>query len=743
MLGIAASVSLVVYHQWQPGSAQTQASETRPGLAIGESGDERAAESLTSGLDFHKSDQEGLVFRIRAREHVDFADGWNEWSFPVVLLAGRDEGNDVTLTGERMRTSGAMENPDDVRLLGDVVATLPRQGTFTSNRIDFDAITGLVSTCRRGTLVYAGLDVRSACLEFQTAGDVTRGDGVVPETLRMWDDLSIRSAEQESGLPAGLGGSAQEMQFRPGGDRVKLLGEPKLEFSGTWIRGDFMELDMNLESHELRTIETSGNARLRYYPTTSEPMPGGTEPDPTDLAAPSVPSSDAADELADDGATPLILRADRLHIALGGDARIGEVIAVSESGEAARLALGEHGRLTADEILLQPGDEAQEITASGSVTWHGDPTAGSLGDLSAASLSIRVLDGSLERLEANGQVVAELPSGDTSAEFRGRQLVLEWSEEGLSSGEWPEGVRINTDGRRTVASSATYEPEIGVWLLAGAPPPSVSDEAMHMSAASMEVGGESGLQASDGVEVRLGGALLAAAGPLFGTATLIDVKAGEATISPLGVLTLESRVEIAWEEQSLVAGKLRLETDPGRLHASGKVEMVAVSKAQPEERAAQEVRGDITPEGSEESTVSSRFITVSAQDMLVEEQSADIRLAGVAKLRHGARSIGASILVVQLDGAGAWSTIQARDEVQFRDAEASATGEAMTYDLETGELLLEGSELQPATFLYNGIQYNSGEALRVRFEDGEVQIETTQDGRTQTRVVPRQQLDYK
>jgi lipopolysaccharide assembly outer membrane protein LptD (OstA) len=48
-----------------------------------------------------------------------------------------------------------------------------------------------------------------------------------------------------------------------------------------------------------------------------------------------------------------------------------------------------------------------------------------------------------------------------------------------------------------------------------------------------------------------------------------------------GTITMSGRVQIVWESQSLVADRLRLETDPGRLHASGDIELIAAAAAQP------------------------------------------------------------------------------------------------------------------------------------------------------------------
>ena len=249
--------------------------------------------------------------------------------------------------------------------------------------------------------------------------------------------------------------------------------------------------------------------------------------------------------------------------------------------------------------------------------------------------------------------------------FRGRRLELEWDAGKLVAGEWPQGVRFEAEGRRVASAEAQLEPDTGEWRLSGQPVPSVADDALSLAAQSIRIGAEGGVRASKAVTLQLGGDMLAAAGPLFGTATRVDVRAAEATIGTQGVLTLEERVEIVWQEQSLVAGELRMERTPGRLHASDDVELVAVAKSSPPASQGPESPPESPSEGNDVVATadeqSGRFITVSAEDLLVEEESAEIRLAGDALLRHGPRRIRADKLMVQLDDSGQWSVIEAED----------------------------------------------------------------------------------
>jgi hypothetical protein len=59
--------------------------------------------------------------------------------------------------------------------------------------------------------------------------------------------------------------------------------------------------------------------------------------------------------------------------------------------------------------------------------------------------------------------------------------------------------------------------------------------------------------------------------------------------------------------------------------------------------------------------------------------------------------------------------------------------------MDSGELILLGTPAAPARFAYEGIEYKSRDALRVVYETEEVVIESTEDGRTQTIPVAREE----
>ena len=238
---------------------------------------------------------------------------------------------------------------------------------------------------------------------------------------------------------------------------------------------------------------------------------------------------------------------------------------------------------------------------------------------------------------------------------------------------------------------------------------------MTLGADTMQVDDDGALRATGEVAGSLGGSNLAAAAILFGGVEQVQVRAGDARVAPTGSLELGSRVEIVWQEQSLVAGTLRLETDPGRLRAQRDVELVAA-------------------EGGD----AAEFVTVTAQNLLIEEETSEIRLAGEAVLRRADRQIQADKLTVLIGDDGVWKSVFAEDSVSYRDLQGQASGETLLYDLETSEILLTGSKDTPAVFRLDDLEYASSEALRIVFQDEQVVIEATEAGRTRTSVVPRE-----
>ena len=333
LLVAAGAVALAVVWQWRPERQREGGAADVPALSLPEVSAERPAESVTRALDVLVSNNGRPLYRVHAAQHVDFVDGWNEWSGPPLGLVvyGREGEQDVVVSSERMRTTGAVDHPDEVRMIGSVVAELPGGGRFTAQRVDFDAVDGLVHTCRRSELVYAGIQVRSDCLEFRTAGSVSRGDALVAETLRMYGDLRLASAEDKAaGLPEGLAGAGEELLFRPGGEAVTLRGSPRLAFARAQVRADELVLDVDLQADHLRAVTGSGQARLRLEST-----------------AGAAGASESAEPAA-----AVQLRGDRLAISFGEDAALETVAAESIGTEGARLVLEGRGVLVAEAVVL-------------------------------------------------------------------------------------------------------------------------------------------------------------------------------------------------------------------------------------------------------------------------------------------------------------------------------------------------------------------------------------------------------
>lgn len=688
MVVLGATVGLLIYAQWRPETAPGGPADHRPRPQMPEG--ERDVEAVASTLRWSFSDGQREYWTIRAERQIDYADGWNIWEGPEVLIPGmhadRDD-DDVRVVGDTMRTTGGDTGHfTEVRLIGNVVAQLPGGGVFETRRIDYDAVTGVASNCNPNELEYAGLLVNSDCLHFQTAGDTREGD-LQAEELRMWGDLTIAAApEAGDGLPGDLEGGAEEMRFRPGGNVVTLEGSPQLAFAGASIQGTVLTLDVGPEARELRQVRAEGGARVRLGDAG-----GGRRSGERVLTGAGI-----VIDLADGSAL------DRLLATAG------------EAGDA-RLRLPGQGALSARRIELLPGEGEQEVVAAGNVEWTGD--TGGLRRLRTAALHLRVSERGIEEIEADGDVTAALDAeAGESRGFSGPRLTMVWDGgETPAQAEWPEGVEV-TLGERVVRAGTASLKE-GTWVLAGEPRPRVEDGETDLAADQVRVAADGGMAASGNVEGRLGGSRLAAGGALFGEVASVQFESMTATITSGGQTLLQGSVEVVWESQSLLAGALMLDAAAGQLRASGGADLSAVSDPAAE---------------------SPRFVTVTARDLLVEEDAAEIHVAGSARMRLGDRQISADRMEVSVGEGGTWDRVVADGEVVLTQPDAEAEGERLEYDVGTGDMLLLGSEERPATFVYDELEYRSPEALRVRWEGEDVIIESTQAGRTTTRVVKRE-----
>lgn len=707
MIAVFAAVAGLVYWQWRPAEVETPEAEAAEAAEVDAmaADTERGVESVTSALNVVQSSNGRPVLAIRAGSHVDFVDGWNEWDGVELVIYGArpdDEDDDVMVIGERMRTAGEIGRFNEVRLIGAVSATLPGGGHFETRRLDYDAVTGLVSNCNRNALVYAGMDVRSDCLEFRTGGDLSAGETLSAKELRMWGNLVVRGEEAAgSSMPPGLRGGGEELRFVPGDQAVTITGTAMLEFDQALVRARQLQLDVGREARELRGVDAQGEARLRYRPEGAAASAAG----------------EADDEDTSGAGGAISVRGDRVRLQLGDDSVLEGIEGSGSGSERVQLGLPGIGTLEAMSIELQPATAArrQLVQARGNVGWGAarDVDTG-MRWLRAEQLQIESDAKRPRQLSAQGQVESELVTGNTgqARRFGGEALEITWGADGaLASGTWPEGVRFSTDGRELTAATATYATD-GSWTLAGKPRPAIRSAELSIVADTVKLAGDGALTATGEVTGRLGGDVLSAAGALFGAVESVEYRSGTARLDDTG-LDLGGRVEIVWGERSLVAGTMKIETDPGRLRAGSEIELVA------------KVEED------------DAFITVTAQNLLVEEESAEIRVAGQARLRQGERNIQSERMTVEIDPEGGWHSVLAEQAVRYRDPQGEASGAALTYDLATREMLLTGSSTERAIFRLDDIEYSSAEALRVRFDGENVVIESTEAGRTRTSVVPR------
>jgi lipopolysaccharide export system protein LptA len=503
----------------------------------------------------------------------------------------------------------------------------------------------------------------------------------------MWGDLSIAAAESAVGLPERLQGTAEEMRFEPGGSLVTLDGDPALSFAGGRVRASQLLLDVGAGARQLREIRAIGSATLALG----------------DPAAGAVPREARARTLA----------GDELTVRFEEGAAIDAVAAHGTPAGPARLTLPNQGELQARRIELGPTGQEQTVTATGEVRWVAARGAMGPRELAAGRLDLVVGAEGLQSIDASADVRARLADADgASRRLAGPRLSMRLVDGVLGEASMPGGVEMSLDGRSVTAATATLKD--GSWVMTGTPRPRLSDPEVALEADQLTVRPDGEFEATGGVTGTLGGSRLAAGAALFGSATSVQLHAGSATVGPRGQTVLREAVQITWQSQSLIAAELRLEADPGRLRGSGGVELVALAGG---EGAA----GD--------------FVTVSGRDLLVEQESSAIHVAGEAALNQGNRRISAERMEVAVDEGGAWSLVLAQGTVQFRQPGTEATGDRLEYDLSSGELLLLGTTDRPATFVYDELEYRSAEALRVRWEGEDVIIEATESGRTITKVV--------
>jgi lipopolysaccharide export system protein LptA len=717
----ALGIGLTIYWNWQPSSVANPRREEpveapRPTGGGADEDEDRDIASFTDEIRIRNTKNGRDIFTIWASEQIDFADGWNTWADVRVVIHDDNGAKEIEIRSDRARTTGSDAGAqfNQVVFIGDVVATLPAGGEFTTRRIDYDAVTGEVSNCNRNTLEYAGLEIRADCMQFQTAGEVASATAVAEE-LRMWGDLKIRKGQDAPEASAGLEGSAEEMRFRPGQEFVYLIGKPSVKIEGATIRGDDLVLDVGPDADELRAIEADGAARVRIVDV-------GTE------------ESDAESSV---GAQTLT--GDRVSIEVGESGRVGQLLAETAGGGIAELVLGGFGRLEAEELEMRPGDDGLEARAQRAVTWTPRGADGPLQGLSSGDLSLEVAGGEVRSLDAARGVRAILRGeGGAGRSFRGPRLVLGWAAGELASGSWPEGLTLDLDGRTLEAGVATFIPATRAWVLAGSRRPKIKAPEFDFAAASMTLAPDGTLVASGGVTGNIGGDYLMAAAALFGDVTAVALRAGTATVQPDGALRLFQKVEVVWESQSLVANDLLLENSPGRLRARGAVELVAIAALNDDVSADEAgVAQAIDAVRSDRAD----YVTLSAENLLVEEATSEVRVAGDASLRQDTRRIGATSMLVEVDEAGEWSLVRAEGSVEFEDEDARGAGAELEYSLATADLRLIGDAVTPATFIYEGVdppaEYRSDEELRVTQSEQGIIIESTEDGRATTSVVER------
>ena len=762
-VGIAVAVLWVVYLNWQPAAGPERSVDSVPIPAMPAS--DRSVRSHTETINFVKFRGNRRLYEIVADELLDFSDGWNTWAGVRMRIFGKDgPDKDVVVVGDTMRTSGDDGDFNEIRIIGNVRAELPNDGYFETRRLNYDVVSGVVSNCNRSTLFYAGMESRGDCLHFQTAGDVTSGQDVVAEELRMWGNLTLQRGDGEGAMPAGLRGRAEEMRVRPGGDQVRLQGAAELEMNQASIRGDDIILDMGSAVSEVRGIEAIGDARVRFFPRGDNPaaaveVVAEVDLDLEDVVDATVGSpgidSEFASDVALDVASGVAAGTESVDVAGSTDAELAETAASAEAsddndgdarllrgatiriefdaGELAaleaisgrrgsRLTLPGFGRLEAREIELRPAEgERQSVAARRGVAWRARGGAASLRRLTAMELTLTAGDAGLERVEAEGNVTADLATSGTeeSLVFTGARLVASWVEGALDEAEWPEGVEFEADGRSMSSGVAAYTADTGAWKLDGDPAPLLSTSGVVLYADEMTWRPGEGVDATGSVRADVADQYLEAARVLFGDAPTVEMRAESAELDVEGVLILRDEVQVIWQSQSLEAGELRLESNPGRLRAEDDVELVAVAAT--------------TEDGEPE------YATVRANNLLVEQDGTELRLGGVASLRQSSRVIEADKLRVEVGEEGDWGVVVAEDAVQFRDTHAEASGDELTYNMDSGELILLGTPAAPARFAYEGIEYKSRDALRVVYETEEVVIESTEDGRTQTIPVAREE----
>ena len=758
-VAVAATVGLAVYTQWSPPGGQVAAGEEEPietaaprrVLETPESNRPSPVSAVTRSLSVTQVANDRERFTIKAEEQLDFTDGWQEWAAVELRISDAEgDGEPVVVRGDRMQTSGDVGAFEEIQISDNVHATLPGGVEFRTRRVDWDRATGVVSNCRRNTLWFAGLEVKSDCLELATSGQDEGADTqLVARQLRLWGDLVIRSAPAvaESSLPANLRGSAERLLMVPGGDTVLLEGDSRLDFLQGWLTGDQLTLELGAGGRSLRDVRASAGARLRWFPNAKAARVEEPSSEFADAASgvdgrSQDPTDDGEEE---DRGGSHTLQGDNVRLSFDAAATVSSIEASSEASESASLAFAGRGKLTARTLQLVPDGDSQRVKAAGGAKWRGRDPDGALPSLEAARLTLVAGDEGIRSLEASGKIVAELIAEDgQKRRFRGESLELRWLEGRLVTGKWSESVSFTEGARLLTAGEADYDAATGGWILGGEPAPSVSDDDLDVQAPQISLAGSGEVSASGGVRAAIIPAQLGALQAIFGaggsvgdeddpdpmSVARVDLRAPSLELGAHS-LRLDDGSQIVWGEQSLVSEALLLtglDGGPQQLHATGDVELLVASGAS---------GASSSDEASSEAPESQGWITLRADSLLVEGDPPELRVAGDAQFTDGDRRVESDRITVALGDAGGWNVIEAEGDVRFIEPNARAEAERLIYSPQLERLELFGSSRTPARLEYGGVEYTSVEALTVHWRDDSVEVAATENGRTVTNVVRR------
>lgn len=708
LVGLGVVVTVLVILNWSEGTGRRP--EDDPGVDLPEN--DGALVARSENLRLRKSDRSGAQsYYVQADTLLDYSDGRAEWQGNVRLLLysapeGEEMHQDTTqLTADQLEQRGPDTEPDQIRLQGNVQIELPGGATIETDRVHYGAANERVTTDAGVELEYAGLSFRGQNLRYERPAARLELWGSPPG--RGGGRLRVESSSGAGGAVSEIVGSARRLVFEGEGRGLRLDGRPDLELAGAAVAGNVLILD--IQAGQLTSLRSEGEGAVVW-------SRGGRE---HVLRAPVVVVELADGELS-------VVRGCRTGSPPGPScpAPSGPAVASSSGvagGARPALSFGGGGHLQADRIDLQArAGDTGAVVAEGAVSLDGRSAGLGLDRLTAGALRLQLGEAGIDAVDGQAGVELRTAEGGSDASLAGDRLSMVWEAGDLSRGSWPDGVQARIGGACAVAGRGEYLSEEGVWELQDPPPsssrcdtangepavrPRLTDDDYTVTAdrLALDVGGQ--LEASGELDLILRGDSLATVATVFGSGARVDASAGTLRATD-GRLELEDDVRLWRGPQLVQSDSLVLELGAGEMRARDGVDVV------------------LEREG--------RTVDLSGERMLVARQPSELRLAGETVLTDRDRRLSGSTMVVGLDESGL-EEVEMQGGVTMDDPDGRAEGQALTWDVESGNLTIFGGDGRPATFRSpQGMQNQDAEGLEFGWSNEGLTIRALRNGTVQT-----------